>query len=429
MNSAAMVRLALGVFPISIAVAAVLFRKPSRRVLAGTLLAIVWNAWALLAVNAVAVHFGWWRFDPALPAFMGVAIEPWLGWVVLWGAFVPIVALDRPFLPTLFALLWFDLIAMPLLEPVLQLGPGWVLGEGVVLAVSLVPSFFLARWTAAGTHLTARGALQVVCAAAVILWVVPSVAFSREGGWGEIAGLPGWRRNLGVQALLVPAALGVRAVAEFVRRGEGTPIPFDPPRRLVTTGPYAFVRNPMQLAMVMIFGILAAVSWNPWLAAASVVAFAYGAGLAQWHEGLDLTRRFGHEWSAYRDNVRAWLPRRRPYLVDGSVLFVAFSCSTCSSIGRWFLARDPFALRIEPAEDAEDRTIRRITYMPATGPHAHGVAAVAHALEHLHLGWAIVGWVLLLPGVRQFAQLLADLFGPTPGRVAGRPYDAGACRV
>ena len=73
--------------------------------------------------------------------------------------------------------------------------------------------------------------------------------------------------------------------------------------------------------------------------------------------------------------------------------------------------------------------VRRVTYLPVEGPNSLGVAAIARALEHIHLGWAIIGWSLALPGVVHFAQLLADVFGPAPHTVAGLPYDQAACDV
>src|SRR5213594_2110654 len=43
------------------------------------------------------------------------------------------------------------------------------------------------------------------------------------------------------------AALALWCIFTFVFLGRGTPAPFDPPRRLMTQGPYRFVRNPMYL--------------------------------------------------------------------------------------------------------------------------------------------------------------------------------------
>lgn len=44
-------------------------------------------------------------------------------------------------------------------------------------------------------------------------------------------------------------------------RGGGTPVPCDPPKRLVSTGPYAYIGNPMQTAMALILG-WAFIAWT-----------------------------------------------------------------------------------------------------------------------------------------------------------------------
>jgi hypothetical protein len=55
-----------------------------------------------------------------------------------------------------------------------------------------------------------------------------------------------------------------------------------------------------------------------------------------------------------------------------------------------------------------------MTYQRHDGLRAEGVAAFAHALTHIHLGWALAGWLLLLPGVGWFVQLCVDAFGGGP---------------
>ena len=426
MTDGVLLRSALFVFPLAAVVVTYFHRRPSRRLLAGVLVALAWNAWTLLVVNLLAIHFGWWRFGAGSSSFMGVAIEPWIGWTILWGAFLPLAAADRSLGPTLVGALWLDLVAMPLLTPVVILQPGWLLGEAVALGVALAPGLLLCRWTATGSNLKGRAALQVIAAGAFLLWLVPNAAVTRTGGWGEVLALPTWRLSFAAQVLFVPVALGLRAVSEFVRNGRGTPIPYDPPARLVTSGPYSYVRNPMQVSIVLIFVVSAVALWNPWLLAAAVIAFAYGAGLAGWHEGIDLERRFGVAWNHYRRKTRNWIPRWRPSVDAESQLLVAYSCSTCSSVGRWLATRRPIGLRIDPAESAEDGGIRRITYLPASGPPVRGVAAVTRALDHIHLGWALAGWVLSIPPILQLAQVISDVVGPGPQAVCDLPYDRRA---
>jgi hypothetical protein len=230
--------------------------------------------------------------------------------------------------------------------------------------------------------------------------------------------------------MAIPLGLGVRSVIEFAMRGGGTPLPYDPPKRLVTSGPYAYVANPMQLSMVLLFALSAPVLRNVWMALAALMAIAYSAGLAAWHEGTELEERFGEEWTRYRAAVRPWFPRLRPHVPEPATLLVAFSCGICSSIGRWFVAHRPVGLAIAPAEESPDPGLLRVTYVPGGGgPRSRGVPAIARALEHIHLGWALVGWLLALPGVVHLAQTVVDVWGPLPQRVRGRAYDAGACDV
>lgn len=429
MNRSDVLRTIVWAIPLGLTYLLIHVRRPTRRLLTATLLGLVWNLWAVLAVNLLAVEWGFWKFSSELPAFMGVPLELWAGWVLLWGAVAPLAALRQSVTVTMIGLLWLDLILMRSLEPHVVLNSSWPLGELIALVIAFLPGLLVFRWTLEATNLRERAALQVMCAGGILLWLVPSIAFELDGGWDQVLHLPIWRLSLVLQLLLIVAVLGVRAVMEFVQRGYGTPLPYDPPRRLVSSGPYSYVRNPMQLSMVLVFVVAAMTLWNPWLLGAAAVAAIYGAGLAEWHENLELQERFGESWLSYRERVRPWLPTLRPTVAGEATLLVAFSCQTCSSVGRWFVARHPIGLKVAPAEDSVDPGLRRVTYLSADGRPARGIAAIARSLEHIHIGWAIVGWVLAMPLVSHFAQLVVDVFGPTPQRVAGRPYDNSACAI
>jgi len=108
---------------------------------------------------------------------------------------------------------------------------------------------------------------------------------------------------------LVGAVLAVQ-VTHFVRTGAGTPVPLDPPHRLVICGPYRRCRNPMYLLYLLV--ILAEAA-----ALRSGVLLLYAAGFAALvHtyvvrvEEPGLARRFGEAYDHYCRAVPRWLPRR-----------------------------------------------------------------------------------------------------------------------
>lgn len=393
-----------------------LWRRPPPRVIAGAVLACFWNLPVLLALQVAARRFGWWQFDARGGLLLGMPVELYLSWVWLWG-FVPAIALNSLPLRVVMALaLAVDLVLMPAAAPVLRLGSTWLLGESIGLLAGLLPGQLLARWTARGAHLPVRAAMQVLAFTGLLLFVLPAIVIEGSGGtWFNSTARPMWQITLLAQGLVLPGLLGLTAVQEFVQRGGGTPVPFDPPQRLVTTGIYSYVRNPMQLSATVLLLVLGIILHNVFVSAAAFMAHLYSIGLAGWDEDEDLRRRFGNGWTAYRRSVRPWLPQWRPWHQPEhpvARLFVSERCDMCREVGQWFESRGAWGLSIVPAEVHPSGSLTRITYEPAGGARAAvGVEALGRALEHIHLGWALLGFLLRLPLVRQLSQLLADASG------------------
>jgi protein-S-isoprenylcysteine O-methyltransferase Ste14 len=97
----------------------------------------------------------------------------------------------------------------------------------------------------------------------------------------------------------------------FFYEGRGTPAPVDPPKELVATGFYRYVRNPMYVAVLAIiighflwFGY-----WN--LLIYAVVIFIAFHTFVTYYEEPTLRRKFGASYENYLKKVPRWIPRFR----------------------------------------------------------------------------------------------------------------------
>ena len=403
--------------PVVLAIAASALLGPDRRRAGAALLAGLWNVTALLAVNAIALRAGWWTFGTTGGELAGIPVDLVLGWALLWGVLPALLPVRVPAVAVVAGLLWADLVLMPRGRPVIVLADDWLAGEALAMVAALVPGLILARLTAGNRLLAVRVAMQFALFGALAGGVATVAVLGATGGTLARLDFGSPLVQLALQVVFLLALPALAAVRELARRGRGTPFPYDPPARLVTTGPYAYVANPMQVAMTLVL-----VAWGALLGSWGVVGLAltgaaFAAGIAGWHESVELEERHGEEWRAYRRHVAVWRPRRRPWAGEAgpAALYVAPGCDPCEGVGRWISRRRPVGLDIRPATDAP-RPLRRLGYAGPDGHEASGVAAFARALEHLHLGWALLAWLLLLPGVGRFVQLVIDAVGGGPLR-------------
>jgi len=115
----------------------------------------------------------------------------------------------------------------------------------------------------------------------------------------------------GLALLATGTALVVWSVVTFATAGGGTPMPFDAPRRLVISGPYAWLRNPMVLGFV-VQGV------GVGLMAGSIPVILLYLLVGLWWNLLvrprdedQLQKVFGRDLELYRRHVPCWLPLRR----------------------------------------------------------------------------------------------------------------------
>jgi protein-S-isoprenylcysteine O-methyltransferase Ste14 len=153
-----------------------------------------------------------------------------------------------------------------------------------------------------------KTAFFVLLVPGFLLGVVPVFVIPNIPGIGLPAGV--WN-GLAFPFWLVGTAILVWCAADFVRKGHGTPVPLDPPKELVVSGLYHYVRNPMYVGALLIqagnvvwFGSLAQVVYWFFL----FIGFTL---FIRANEEPYLRKTFGTRYDAYCQIVPRWVPRFR----------------------------------------------------------------------------------------------------------------------
>lgn len=391
--------------------------RASRGDLAGRTPAVALATLAVwVAVLAVEQATDLWTFREAPTTVAGMPLEVSLGWALLWGA-VPTL-LGGPLWAWLVGFAWVDVVAMPLLTPLVTLDDGWLVGEALLLVAAAAPGLVLGRATVERRWLPARVVLQAALFTGLFGWLLPHLALEVDGlAWGDVVDHPYLVRSALLTAAVLLGVPALAAVVELARAG-GTPFPWDPPSRLVTTGPYAYLANPMQLGAAGLLGLLALAAGSVTLAVGTAFCVAFSVVLAERHERATLTDRWP-AYGTYRRHVRAWWPRWRPYVPTPATLWVSDTCPLCAATGAMVETLEPTGLVRRAAEGAPE-PLRRMRWDDGTSTSS-GVAAFARALEHSTLPLAWLGWWMRLPGVDRVLQLVGDAVGLGPRTLPTTP--------
>jgi protein-S-isoprenylcysteine O-methyltransferase Ste14 len=146
---------------------------------------------------------------------------------------------------------------------------------------------------------------------------------------GTVAGLipralTGWRvgrplvdgegsRVVGLLLVLAGVASLIESFVRFALKGWGTPAPVAAPTRLVVSGQYRHVRNPMYVAVISIVLGQALIFGSTDLLTYAAVLWIVFTAFVMVYEEPKLTEQFGASYREYRHNVRRWWPRARPW--------------------------------------------------------------------------------------------------------------------
>ena len=116
------------------------------------------------------------------------------------------------------------------------------------------------------------------------------------------------RPNLWFVALMIWGYLQYRLCGRYrVKRGGGGPGLETPPHRLVSTGLYAYTRNPMYLGHI-IFLIGLTLTLKSWLAALITIGTAIWFHTRVVGDEKKLIERLGEPYVVYLSQVKRWIP-------------------------------------------------------------------------------------------------------------------------
>lgn len=121
----------------------------------------------------------------------------------------------------------------------------------------------------------------------------------------------GMWKYLAIPLWIIGAGTMIWCFSDFTVKGRGTPAPFDPPRKLIATGPYRYVRNPMYVS-----GLVTLAGWILWspltpLMTAFFAFFLAAHTFVVFYEEPALKKKFGTSYNHYLEEVPRWIPKFR----------------------------------------------------------------------------------------------------------------------
>ena len=130
------------------------------------------------------------------------------------------------------------------------------------------------------------------------------------GSWGRF-NPAWWSQIIAVLLALGGIVLIGWSISIQYTLGKGTPFPKVATQQLITSGPYAYTRNPMTLgAFLLYLGVAIGMGSIPVVLLVLIIFTALLTFIYK-HETRELTERFGEEYLAYRKHTAFFIPRIR----------------------------------------------------------------------------------------------------------------------
>jgi len=114
---------------------------------------------------------------------------------------------------------------------------------------------------------------------------------------------------ISITALAIGSTLCLWTVYSFIR-ARGSPVPLNPPQRLVTSGLYSWIRNPMVLGWtVILLGIGLTLNSISLIFIFTPFFFLLNVLYLKNIEEKELEKKFGQQYLKYKESIPMFIPR------------------------------------------------------------------------------------------------------------------------
>lgn len=184
-------------------------------------------------------------------------------------------------------------------------------------AIGLTPIFnqimFRHSKEAKTSWILAKTLTQIIVVWTLILIVFPLLIVQIETKIGIPQFSFPFQMILGIILFPFVSLIGLASAYSMAKIGRGTPLPMDTASKLVVSGIYSYVRNPMAISGIgqgLLVGFLLG---SPLVLLYSLLGGFIWQFIYRRLEEDDLIQKFGADYEDYQQKVRCWIPKLKPY--------------------------------------------------------------------------------------------------------------------
>ena len=155
-------------------------------------------------------------------------------------------------------------------------------------------------------HPVLRDGVYVLLLLAIMWYIIPKII---SLDYLVPFSIPSALKPAGIVLVILGAMLTLWCRGILISKGKGTPNPVDPPKMMVFSGPYRYVRNPMYIGYyTTLFGL------SLWLPSSTllliiIVSWPVVNFLIVHLEEPQLEKRFKGSYLKYKEKVPRWVPK------------------------------------------------------------------------------------------------------------------------